>query len=456
MSDQDKIDKVSESNTTKLKRREFLKAGIAAPTVVAGSTALKANAQSSLALTPLRNLDAVPIEDGVNRPWLGAEFWANSLQHWELRNGSIASVASGRGVGAGRSCSLLTRELNDQRERAVIRARFRRSRNATGSSFTGFLFGVGQGDLDYRAAAIGQGSSGEGGGIVASLDQDGRLSFLDHGIESTDRELSPLADQVPGNIGSVQDTVILELRIEPQGSNTFTALLIASDSRGNVLGTATARNISANRVQGGLGIVHLLRRRSNTRWFINQIATGGDKISLHPERALGAVMGTMHSLSRGVLRMTAQFMPITPLNVTDRGQARLQFRRNGSQPWQNGPRAAISSAFVATFRMEGWDASVNNQYRIIFDGQDETLYRGIIRREPDSGRELSIETHKNHHLPDVQDFVLPPNLLLFSFHQKPTSTSSTATAISLLRIKSRLTAAQHHQYENDERLELPP
>ena len=69
---------------------------------------------------------------------------------------------------------------------------------------------------------------------------------------------------------------------------------------------------------------------------------------------------------------------------------------------------------------------------------------------------LRAKTHKNHHLPDVQDFVLPPNLLLFSFHQKPTSTSSTATAISLLRIKSRLTAAQHHQYENDERLELPP
>ena len=393
MSEHDNINKGSESNNSELKRREFLKASVAAPTVMATSSALNAHAQTGPSITPLRSLTEVPIETGIDRTWLGAEFWSNSLQDWRLRNGALLPIGTRGNVGAGRTVGLITRELNASNETAIIRARFRRQRGTTGEGLTGFLFGVGQGDLDFRAAALGQASGGEGGGILAAMDENGRLSFMDHGSEIDSIILSPMPSQTIGNIGPSQNLVTLELQINPRPDGNFSVTLIAADNRDNVLGTASLTSVPARRVIGGISLSSLSRRGRRVpgaRWAITNIATGGDKVTHSASRALGPVIGTMYSLSRGVLRMTAQFMPIVSLRETNRGVARFQFRRNSSEPWQNGPRADISSAYVATFRMEGWDSSVPTQFRVIFNGQNETLYRGTIRREPNRGRELSI------------------------------------------------------------------
>ncbi|WP_370980924.1 hypothetical protein [Agaribacterium sp. ZY112] len=33
--------------------------------------------------------DKITLDQNVERPWLGADFWANRLQDWQLNNGRI-------------------------------------------------------------------------------------------------------------------------------------------------------------------------------------------------------------------------------------------------------------------------------------------------------------------------------------------------------------------------------
>jgi alkaline phosphatase D len=49
-----------------------------------------------------------------------------------------------------------------------------------GQGFSGFLVGAGGGRLDHRAAALVQGASGQGGGILCIYEADGRVGFRDH------------------------------------------------------------------------------------------------------------------------------------------------------------------------------------------------------------------------------------------------------------------------------------
>jgi alkaline phosphatase D len=51
---------------------------------------------------------------------------------------------------------------------------------AAGEGFSGFLIGAGGGRLDHRAAALVQGASGEGGGILCVYEADSSVGFRDH------------------------------------------------------------------------------------------------------------------------------------------------------------------------------------------------------------------------------------------------------------------------------------
>jgi len=121
-------------------------------------------------------------------------------------------------------------------------------------------------------------------------------------------------------------------------------------------------------------------------WFRDWTASGS-KLVHHPDRAFGPVMGAMHTLSGGVLKMTAQ---MGPLGAADVRSGELQIQRGGG--WETvATGELIDLSYTMPFRVEDWDGSVDTPYRIVYDlriggfaaGMTETYtYEGTIRHEP--------------------------------------------------------------------------
>ena len=155
-------------------RRNFLKAGAGAvvaavvawrfwPWRTAGGPATPAGPAPEPVPPPagLAAVDRLPTDR--TRTWLGPPYWANRLQDWRLHQGRLECVAP-TGPMRTRTVAVLTRELaaGDQPGRIGVRT----GTLAAGEGFSGFVIGAGGGRLDHRAAALVQGASGEGGGIL--------------------------------------------------------------------------------------------------------------------------------------------------------------------------------------------------------------------------------------------------------------------------------------------------
>ena len=93
-----------------------------------------------------------------------------------------------------RTVAVLTRELVAGNRPARIGVRT--GLLAGGEGFSGFLVGAGGGRLDHRAAALVQGASGEGGGILCTYEADGSVGFREHTDEARQFAYAPIGGTV--------------------------------------------------------------------------------------------------------------------------------------------------------------------------------------------------------------------------------------------------------------------
>jgi len=178
---------------------------------------------------------------------------------------------------------------------------------------------------------------------------------------------------------------------------------------GAEIGGATYENIPAEYLSGNVGLVSHNSRHTEEngqaegrelRPFESAVATtgpgywfrdwqvSGSKLVHHPDRAFGPLMGAMHTLSRGVLKMTAQ---MGPLGADDIRTGELQIQRNGR--WETvASGELVDLSYTMPFRVENWDGSVDTPYRIVYDLRvgsfqanttEQFTYGGTVRRIPE-------------------------------------------------------------------------
>lgn len=373
-----------------MRRREFIRSAAATITTALAPSAAALAARRRGSLVGVKPVEQLPGD--VERPWLGPSFWANRLQDWRLSGGRIECLRREADFEA-RTVALITRFFSSAHKAGRISATVGMI-DGEGEGFCGFLLATGRGGLDYRASALVHSRAGENGGFMAVVDQNGRPSFRDFsspdaplGFERVETDAEVASDEALG-----YRSLRLDCHIDPVADGRYDVRLESSDAdSGEPLGFAVRTNLPAEELAGGVSLVASAPPgEAGARWWLSDIGTGGAKISEHPERACGPVIGCLHSLNRGVLKLTAQYMPIS---AVEQQRARLDWRQAETADWQEGPVAMIEPGYVAAFRVDDWDAEKSWHYRVVDPDADEAgvaQFSGRVRQDPGTSRPLRI------------------------------------------------------------------
>jgi phosphodiesterase/alkaline phosphatase D-like protein len=316
--------------------------------------------------------------DQQDRLWLGPEYWANRLQDWHLKDGRLESVVER--VTPMRTLYLLTTRLGEQEGTLDMSVRTgivaANSKGTPAEAATGFLVGVGGGMMDYRAAAIVQWWPGKGAGLFAGISGDGKLFIRDNGIGNQPELATGSRDQ-----GLLQD-VVLKLTAH-KAWRGYLLRLEAWDPVKLVLLDSAACKVGADRLVGTIALVchpGIPRRternqhRSMNFWY-QDWRVSGSKLTHHPQDSFGPIVCTQYTLSRGVMTMTAQLMPIPDADPMD-----VQLQVKSAETWRTVSTAAlVVPGWTATFRVADWPGEQDIPYRVTWNGHS---YAGTVRREP--------------------------------------------------------------------------
>lgn len=314
-----------------------------------------------------------------NQTWAGPGYWANRLQDWRLNNNRIECLngsrerltlhrpgTSIRGNGADFSLSVRT-GLN--------------SGNHSAGSRAGFLLG-GAPNVDWRGALLVHDSLGRDFGLFLGLTGSGNLVIEDYSTGV----VTGLATQ---SIGSFAQNTRLQIDATANtAAATQTLTLTAFNAGGASLGSVEIE-LPSDRVLGAFGLLSHYGTSPATHWF-DDFSGSGDALNPEPERHL-AILGAMHTLSRGTLKLTAQ---LSPISLAGNPSVFLDLR-NG-QTWTPLTSAPIDntdnlSSYTATFSIPNWNDQVNTDYRLRINiGGADYTWSGTIRRDPVEKEEMVI------------------------------------------------------------------
>jgi hypothetical protein len=170
---------------------------------------------------------------------------------------------------------------------------------------------------------------------------------------------------------------------------------------GQLLGDVTADGIDSQQVSGNVALVsHGSPKMNGKGYWFKEWRVSGSKVQLHTERAFGPIVAAQHTLSRGVLKMTAQ-MP--PLSKEDSQFAQLQIKRDDHWHTVSEGRL-IEHSYTIPFRVENWDSTRTVPYRIVYNlrtgpkSSKAYTYEGTVRAEPKDKQSFVVAAFTGHHI----------------------------------------------------------
>lgn len=322
--------------------------------------------------------------ENIERTWIGPEFWANRLQDWRIAGGRLECLEGAPGKPM-RTVHLLTRRISAGDGEFALSVRLGLIEPADGSApqaAAGFLIGVGP-DIDYRAAALVHHGSGPGGGLFAGIDGAGRLFFRDN---TAPGKAGPgaAAPAAPDASAAAPRDVELRLAAKPATGGKAALTLSSHDPTSGKQLASVTQEVDAARLAGGLALVSHPGGGKPARFWFKDWKTSGPRVEAHDDRTAGPILCTQYTLSGGVLKMTAQMMPLGPADTQD---VRLEVQKDGA--WKQVATAKIiAPGWTAPFRVENWDATKDTPYRVIYDlkqpggGAKTCTWAGTVRRDP--------------------------------------------------------------------------
>ncbi|MEO0588089.1 MAG: hypothetical protein AAF078_10660, partial [Planctomycetota bacterium] len=319
-------------------------------------------------------------------PWLGRDFWANRLQDWSVVDGRV-ELNEGAWDRPLRTVHVLTHRLGEAIELFEVAVTLGHAEGGHASGgFAGLLVGAGEGEMDPRSASIIQ-WNGNGAGVFAGLGPDGRPLIADF-----EPELPKVAaldtPQPPRDLR-------LRLRGTPEGDNIrleLTVIDVATDRAGEPI----SATFPAARLVGNVALA-AAPGASGSRYAFDDLTLEGPKITHHPDDAFGPVASTQYTLSGGVMKLTAQLLPIPNAEGTT---VRLDVAHQDH--WHAVSQAeVVTPGYTAHFRVPNWPDTDDVALRIVV-GDSQHAYPLTVRPDPVyADDELSVAmvncVHQNSH-----------------------------------------------------------
>ncbi len=299
----------------------------------------------------------------IERVWIGPEYWANPMQDWRISAGRLECVTANKG----RNVHLLTHQLGKRDgdfQMSVRTGALNKNSSKSNDAWVGFRIGAKTFYNDYRA------SVNRGRGMHAGITASGKL-FIE----------KARGDRIVGKDSVGLDDIKLCVTSEPSGAAYKVTISACEPQTCRELTSLSAEGIGSDKLEGNIALVCHNMKRWFTDWTV-----AGSKIDVHPEQTFGPILFAQHTLSKNILKMTAQMAPV---GKTESQVVRLQIRRKDSGKWETVAKANIHKlARTATFGIEDWDSSQDIPYRLAYtftepDGKTKDHYwGGTIRKDP--------------------------------------------------------------------------
>ncbi|REJ76808.1 MAG: hypothetical protein DWQ29_15550 [Planctomycetota bacterium] len=340
-----------------------------------------------------------------DRTWIGPHFWANRLHDWRIGDGRVECIAAQPRLKL-RTLQLLTHRLADEPGSFEITVQVGllndNVESVSESSAAGFLIGVGGADQDHRSAALIHGAHGRGGGCFFGITSRGQLVIRRN---ATSPEFEVVKQTVPEQLDLTAGAT-LRLQARSLSNGTYMVDLTVLPTRRGEYGEGltwfsvqTTEAFGADFV-GGIALAsHPGSQQENKfggRWWFDDLQLSGDRVESHPERGLGPIVSTMYTVSRSTMKMTAQFMPI----AADAPRTAALQVEQADGAWHTVDEAEIEEpSYTALFRDDAWDASIEDNYRVVYpSGDDEAAhYHGTIRRDPIDKEKIVVAGFTGNH-----------------------------------------------------------
>ena len=318
---------------------------------------------------------------GIERIWIGPEYWANRLQDWRIKDGRLECLPAA----ADRNVHVLTRRLGPQNAELAMSVRaavIAAPKGSTDRNWIGFRVGAKAEFDDFRYAAL------YGKGLNVGVSIDGDLFIGDY--EVLQRE--PVRKAVRDRLSSGLD---LRLTIRPADGRSAILFEARDPASGESVSRVEQSDLDPAALAGNLALVSHLPDMATPEngpaaWF-SAWEIGGAKAEVHDESAFGPILFAQYTLSRGVLKMTAQ---LPPMGAADGSSVKLRVQK-ASGEWADAADAPIDpDARTATFRVPGWDADRRVPYQLVYEwaaggpGRTASIFAGTVQREPRDKRKL--------------------------------------------------------------------
>ncbi len=317
--------------------------------------------------------------DRHDRIWIGPDAWANRLQDWRLRGGRAECVGTRLPY---RTLHLLTHRAEGAGSSLQVQVRLGAiGEGVPDGAEAGILIGAGSAGLDARAASLVQSAPGPGGGVLAGINGRGELFVRDFGIVDGALDERTVRTAFLGKAHLAGTDLRVAVAIAG-GKASVTATAHGLDGR--PAASVALTDLPAKAVRGNLALCsHRGAAPDRGHWFADWRAEG-DLLREVDNGGLGPILSTLHTISRGVLKLTAQLLPVAP---EDGREVVLEVLRAGR--WLRLQVAPLDlQGYVATFRVEPWNAESDVPFRVLYDQQSRGArverheYRGVLRREP--------------------------------------------------------------------------
>lgn len=334
--------------------------------------------------------------DGI---WVGADCWANRLQDWMIKDGRLECTSTL----PLRTVHLMSRRISERRGNisALVSIFVAGGEKMDNGSSAGILLGAGAG-LDYRAASLVFHSWGKKAGIFAGLDGKGNLF-----VKDLEKENYYFAYNRNNNSGWYEARLILNV-IPGKISSTIRILAI-NPYTNIIIDKIVVQGIPSERLSGNIALVSHsgYGRDANTRYSFSDWKVSGSKIQKNPAWNSGPIVTTQYTLSKRILNLTAQFMPLGEEEST---YAILQIKENNK--WISSDTAeVIKPSYTTHFRLANWKKESDADYRIVYEserGKRKAYYlNGRIKHDPvdkDEIKMLSLSCSEQIIRPDGNEY----------------------------------------------------